>query len=219
MPRSLVWTLYACLVVIWSSTWVAIKIGLEDLPPLLGAGIRFALAGAGLRALGRTAEARAALEQAVKLDPKSELALTQLAELGLKGQGDRPRARDDARLARLVEANVIATHAYQVLLARKSGKGDAACYAAGKLSDAIAARGQGFIAVSGGSTPALLFAELSRAAIDWGKVIVTFASLMGRELYLYPRPRPEGTAADRSVRPPPCSRLADSRRRGVDLGP
>src|SRR5690606_23575728 len=44
---------------------------------------------------------------------------------------------------------------------------------AGKLSDAIARRGAGFIAVSGGSTPALLFAELSRAAIDWGKVIVT----------------------------------------------
>jgi drug/metabolite transporter (DMT)-like permease len=37
--------LYGLLVVIWSSTWVAIKIGLEDSPPLLGAGIRFALAG------------------------------------------------------------------------------------------------------------------------------------------------------------------------------
>ncbi len=44
---------------------------------------------------------------------------------------------------------------------------------AGKLSDAIARRGAGFIAVSGGSTPALLFAELSSAAIDWKKVIVT----------------------------------------------
>ena len=33
------------LVIIWSSTWVAIKIGLEDCPPLLGAGIRFAAAG------------------------------------------------------------------------------------------------------------------------------------------------------------------------------
>ncbi len=53
MPRSLVWTLYGSLVVIWSSTWVAIKIGLEDLPPLLGAGIRFALAGAGLLVLAR----------------------------------------------------------------------------------------------------------------------------------------------------------------------
>jgi drug/metabolite transporter (DMT)-like permease len=53
VPRGLVWTLYALLVVIWSSTWVAIKIGLEDLPPLLGAGIRFALAGAGLLALAR----------------------------------------------------------------------------------------------------------------------------------------------------------------------
>ena len=53
MPRPLVWTLYALLVLIWSSTWVAIKIGLEDVPPLLGAGIRFAVAGAGLLALAR----------------------------------------------------------------------------------------------------------------------------------------------------------------------
>lgn len=46
------------LVVVWSSTWVAIKIGLEDIPPLLGAGLRFTLAGAGLlavaAALGRS---------------------------------------------------------------------------------------------------------------------------------------------------------------------
>src|SRR4051795_3066722 len=39
------------LVIIWSSTWVAIKIGLEDCPPLLGAGARFALAGIALLAL------------------------------------------------------------------------------------------------------------------------------------------------------------------------
>ncbi len=36
---------YGLLVLIWSSTWVAIKIGLEDCPALLGAGVRFALAG------------------------------------------------------------------------------------------------------------------------------------------------------------------------------
>ncbi len=41
----------------------------------------------------------------------------------------------DTRLSRLVEANIIATHAYQVLLAKKSGKGDPACYSSGKLSD------------------------------------------------------------------------------------
>jgi drug/metabolite transporter (DMT)-like permease len=45
VPRSAVIGLYLGLVVIWSSTWVAIKIGLEDCPPLLGAGIRFAAAG------------------------------------------------------------------------------------------------------------------------------------------------------------------------------
>jgi drug/metabolite transporter (DMT)-like permease len=51
VPRSLVWTLYGTLVIIWSSTWVAIKIGLEDVAPLLSAGVRFALAGAGLLVL------------------------------------------------------------------------------------------------------------------------------------------------------------------------
>jgi drug/metabolite transporter (DMT)-like permease len=45
VSRATVLTLYAVLVLIWSSTWVAIKIGLEDCPPLLGAGIRFAFAG------------------------------------------------------------------------------------------------------------------------------------------------------------------------------
>jgi drug/metabolite transporter (DMT)-like permease len=45
VSRSAVYGLYATLVLIWSSTWVAIKIGLEDCPPLLGAGIRFAFAG------------------------------------------------------------------------------------------------------------------------------------------------------------------------------
>jgi drug/metabolite transporter (DMT)-like permease len=53
MSRPVVWSLYALLVVIWSSTWVAIKVGLEDTPPLLGAGIRFALAGAGLLVIAR----------------------------------------------------------------------------------------------------------------------------------------------------------------------
>jgi drug/metabolite transporter (DMT)-like permease len=58
MSRSLIWSLYAMNVLIWSSTWVAIKIGLEDVPPLLSAGVRFAIAGGGLlllaKALGRS---------------------------------------------------------------------------------------------------------------------------------------------------------------------
>jgi drug/metabolite transporter (DMT)-like permease len=53
VPRALVWSLYALNVLIWSSTWVAIKIGLEDVPPLLGAGVRFAVAGAGLLVLAK----------------------------------------------------------------------------------------------------------------------------------------------------------------------
>ena len=53
MARSVVLGLYALLVVIWSSTWVAIRIGVEDVPPLLGAGVRFALAGGGLLVVAR----------------------------------------------------------------------------------------------------------------------------------------------------------------------
>jgi drug/metabolite transporter (DMT)-like permease len=51
VSRSLVYSLYGLLVLIWSSTWVAIKIGLEDCPPLLGAGVRFTLAGLALLAV------------------------------------------------------------------------------------------------------------------------------------------------------------------------
>ena len=46
-----------------------------------------------------------------------------------------PKGGNDARLLSIVEANIIATHAHQVLLAKKSGKADAACYGAGGLSD------------------------------------------------------------------------------------
>jgi drug/metabolite transporter (DMT)-like permease len=51
VSRPAVYALYALLVAIWSSTWVAIKIGLEDTPALLGAGIRFAFAGLVLLAI------------------------------------------------------------------------------------------------------------------------------------------------------------------------
>ena len=47
----------------------------------------------------------------------------------------RKQKVSDTRLSQLIEANIIATHAYQVMLAKKSGKGDPACYGSGKLSD------------------------------------------------------------------------------------
>jgi drug/metabolite transporter (DMT)-like permease len=46
MSRRAAYALDALLVIIWASTWVAIKIGLEDAPALLGAGIRFTATGA-----------------------------------------------------------------------------------------------------------------------------------------------------------------------------
>ncbi len=43
--------LYALVCLIWGSTWLAIKFGLEGVPPFLGAGLRFTLAAAILWAL------------------------------------------------------------------------------------------------------------------------------------------------------------------------
>jgi drug/metabolite transporter (DMT)-like permease len=48
VPRSLVWSLYAALVIVWSSTWVVIAEGLDDIPPFFGAALRFSLAGLGV---------------------------------------------------------------------------------------------------------------------------------------------------------------------------
>lgn len=50
-PEALVPLLYAACCLIWGSTWVVIKIGLEGVPPFLGAGLRFALAALVLGAL------------------------------------------------------------------------------------------------------------------------------------------------------------------------
>ena len=47
--------------------------------------IRFVLAGSALKALGRREQAKVALERALKLDPQSELARLQLAELRSSG--------------------------------------------------------------------------------------------------------------------------------------
>ena len=41
----------------------------------------------------------------------------------------------DSRLAQLVEANIIAVHAFQILLARDSTKTDKNCFSSGSLSD------------------------------------------------------------------------------------
>jgi hypothetical protein len=40
-----------------------------------------------------------------------------------------------SRLDELVEANILGTHAFQVALAKKEGKGDPACYSPGALTD------------------------------------------------------------------------------------
>ena len=43
----LVYSLMGVIALVWGSTWIVIKHGLETLPPLWGAGLRFVVAGAG----------------------------------------------------------------------------------------------------------------------------------------------------------------------------
>jgi drug/metabolite transporter (DMT)-like permease len=73
VSRAVVWSLYASCVLVWSSTWVVIAVGLEDIEPFFGAGIRFALAGIGLIAggalIGRTLKTDFALSALVGLLP------------------------------------------------------------------------------------------------------------------------------------------------------
>jgi hypothetical protein len=52
-----------------------------------------------------------------------------------QAQDAKRREPSESRLAQLVEANIIAVHAFQVLLAKTSGKGQA-CFSTGDLSDA-----------------------------------------------------------------------------------
>lgn len=52
-PRWLIWVGFIVLVGVWGTTWAAIRIGLEGLPPFTGASLRFLLAGLVLIAVTR----------------------------------------------------------------------------------------------------------------------------------------------------------------------
>jgi drug/metabolite transporter (DMT)-like permease len=73
-PSWQVWSALACIYVVWGSTYLAIRVMVEDVPPLLGAGLRFALAG------GVTVAALAARGRSVRV---SRRALAGAALLGL----------------------------------------------------------------------------------------------------------------------------------------
>ena len=48
--RALVVSAFACVYIVWGSTYLAIRVGIESFPPLLLAGLRFTIAGAGMLA-------------------------------------------------------------------------------------------------------------------------------------------------------------------------
>lgn len=49
--RALTWAVLALLILIWSTTWAVIRVGLRGIPPFTGVALRFALAGVVLLAL------------------------------------------------------------------------------------------------------------------------------------------------------------------------
>ena len=57
-PQWQVWSALGAVYVIWGSTYLAIRVMVEDVPPLLGAGVRFLVAGAAMLAVLRARGAR-----------------------------------------------------------------------------------------------------------------------------------------------------------------
>jgi drug/metabolite transporter (DMT)-like permease len=49
-PSWRLWSALACVYVIWGSTYLAIRVMVEDVPPMLGAGVRFVVAGGAMLA-------------------------------------------------------------------------------------------------------------------------------------------------------------------------
>src|SRR5689334_13400398 len=49
--RVLTWASLAALILIWGTTWAAIRVGLRGIPPITGVALRFAIASAALLAL------------------------------------------------------------------------------------------------------------------------------------------------------------------------
>ena len=56
--RLRIWLAFLTSCLVWGSTWLAIKIGLDGVPPLLGAGLRFLFASAILYAIVRLTHTR-----------------------------------------------------------------------------------------------------------------------------------------------------------------
>jgi drug/metabolite transporter (DMT)-like permease len=50
-PSWRLWSALACVYVIWGSTYLAIRVMVEDIPPMLGAGVRFIVAGGAMLAV------------------------------------------------------------------------------------------------------------------------------------------------------------------------
>ena len=87
--------LIGVLCLLWGSTWVVIKVGLEDLPPYTSAGIRFAVAGILMVFVAMTLGRRESGER----PDLSEDERSQLREIFLQRLDEEDRARAQERIA------------------------------------------------------------------------------------------------------------------------
>lgn len=150
------WTVY----LVWGSTYLAIKVSVETLPPFLSSGLRFLLAGA-LLALILWATGRS-----VSVSPR-ELASAAIVGVALLGLGVGVVALAETRIDSSIAAMIAGTVPLQVILLRTLARERVA--GATKLSVFAGLIGLAFVVVpgGGGSATGLGLALMVGATISW----------------------------------------------------
>jgi drug/metabolite transporter (DMT)-like permease len=110
-PSWRLWSALACVYVIWGSTYLAIRVMVEDIPPLLGAGARFAVAGGVMLAV------LAARGRSVRV-PRRALAATALIGVLLPAGGNGIVTVAERHVPSGLAALLVASMALWVVLLR-----------------------------------------------------------------------------------------------------
>ena len=151
------WTVY----LVWGSTYLAIKISVETLPPFLSSGLRFLLAGALLAAL------LSATGRSIRVT-RRELGSAALVGIALLGLGVGVVALAETRIDSSVAAMIAGTVPLQVIALRTLARERVA--RATRLSVLAGLIGLAFVVVpggGGGASSAVGLALMVSATISW----------------------------------------------------
>ena len=150
------WTVY----LVWGSTYLAIKVSVETLPPFLSSGLRFLLAGALLAAILR------ATGRSLRV-PRRELGSAALVGIALLGLGVGGVALAETRIDSSVAAMIAGTVPLQVILLRTLARERVAL--ATRLSVLAGLVGLALVILpgAGGAASAIGLALSLGAAVSW----------------------------------------------------